>query len=438
MSELRTDFKDDVLDVTQNEKRKYRIIHNDDGTISLEDATVYLQKGDSFGANDINEMNEKANQMDKAAGEILTMGDDIDTLQEEMTDISPKVDELERRATSLLCADSDVFFKEVECDVPLAPVVANDTGNYYIVLDILYYDNKFYILVHYKSSSRLHLFVHNGTGWESITILTESSTTINEVANLQELNGVIYIAYTKNASFWAIAKYENGTVVTVQSESTTNMNYGYLAKDYDNNMLYWVQSSTYSNNNIYCTYQSFDGVNLGEKVNWYYGSGVELKGAYVKNNLLYITMNVGNNKYIIETNLTDVSANLRYRITSDTIRPKVTKKIRGEYISTSFDQNTFIFRNNLGMGLVNELCSGTAFTGCDDGLLIVDLTQSVNASAQHKRLKKLKLYKILRTYGKKGDALQCGDSFAISDNLEPIENGYRVTADGEVQIGVYL
>lgn len=63
MSELRTDFKDDVLDVTQNEKRKYRIIHNDDGTISLEDATVYLQKGDSFGANDINEMNEITNQM---------------------------------------------------------------------------------------------------------------------------------------------------------------------------------------------------------------------------------------------------------------------------------------------------------------------------------------------------------------------------------------
>lgn len=63
MSELRTDFKDDVLDVTQNEKRKYRVIHNDDGTISLEDATVYVQKGDNFGANELNEMNEVTNQM---------------------------------------------------------------------------------------------------------------------------------------------------------------------------------------------------------------------------------------------------------------------------------------------------------------------------------------------------------------------------------------
>lgn len=84
MSELRTDFKDDVLDVTQNEKRKYRVIHNDDGTISLEDATVYLQQGDSFGANDLNEMNRMANQMNEAAGEILTMADDIDTLQEDV------------------------------------------------------------------------------------------------------------------------------------------------------------------------------------------------------------------------------------------------------------------------------------------------------------------------------------------------------------------
>jgi hypothetical protein len=44
MSELRTDFKDDVLDVTQNEKRKYRIIHNDDGTISLEDDSVFAKR----------------------------------------------------------------------------------------------------------------------------------------------------------------------------------------------------------------------------------------------------------------------------------------------------------------------------------------------------------------------------------------------------------
>lgn len=65
---LKTDYKDDVLDVTQNEKRKYRIINNDDGSVSLEDVTVYLQNGDSFGAKEINEINQKVNE---TAGNVI-------------------------------------------------------------------------------------------------------------------------------------------------------------------------------------------------------------------------------------------------------------------------------------------------------------------------------------------------------------------------------
>lgn len=67
---LKTDYKDDVLDVTQNEKRKYRIINNDDGSVSLEDVTVYLQNGDSFGANEINEINQKVNE---TAGNVIVV-----------------------------------------------------------------------------------------------------------------------------------------------------------------------------------------------------------------------------------------------------------------------------------------------------------------------------------------------------------------------------
>lgn len=69
---LKTDYKDDVLDVTQNEKRKYRIINNDDGSVSLEDVTVYLQNGDSFGANEINEINQKVNE---TAGNVIVVND---------------------------------------------------------------------------------------------------------------------------------------------------------------------------------------------------------------------------------------------------------------------------------------------------------------------------------------------------------------------------
>ena len=56
--DLRTDYKDDILDSSVNTKRKYNIIENEDGTKSLEDVSVYTQEGDSFGAVDINKTNQ--------------------------------------------------------------------------------------------------------------------------------------------------------------------------------------------------------------------------------------------------------------------------------------------------------------------------------------------------------------------------------------------
>lgn len=61
MADLRTDYKDDILDLTQNTQRKYRMITNDDGTISFEDVTVYSQIGDSFGAAELNTIAEVVN-----------------------------------------------------------------------------------------------------------------------------------------------------------------------------------------------------------------------------------------------------------------------------------------------------------------------------------------------------------------------------------------
>lgn len=75
MADLKTDYKDDVLDTTQNTKRKYQMINNDDGTVSFEDVTEYLQQGDSFGADDINDTNEEVNIInDKLIKEIVYTG----------------------------------------------------------------------------------------------------------------------------------------------------------------------------------------------------------------------------------------------------------------------------------------------------------------------------------------------------------------------------
>lgn len=58
---LRTDYKDDILDISKNEKRKYNMIPNSDGTVSFDDVTEYSQKGDSFGAGDVNSITQRVN-----------------------------------------------------------------------------------------------------------------------------------------------------------------------------------------------------------------------------------------------------------------------------------------------------------------------------------------------------------------------------------------
>ena len=60
---LPTSFKDDVIDTSVSDKRRYNIIDNPDGTKSLEDVTTYLQIGSNFGAEQVNQTNGKINEL---------------------------------------------------------------------------------------------------------------------------------------------------------------------------------------------------------------------------------------------------------------------------------------------------------------------------------------------------------------------------------------
>lgn len=68
MANLKTNYKDDVLDTSKNEKRKFRMIQNEDGTVSFEDVTEYTQIGDTFGAADVNKANEEINALNEGSG----------------------------------------------------------------------------------------------------------------------------------------------------------------------------------------------------------------------------------------------------------------------------------------------------------------------------------------------------------------------------------
>lgn len=62
MADLKTNYKDDILNADKNQLRKYQMITNDDGTVSFVDATTYSQVGDNFSAIDINSTNTKVNE----------------------------------------------------------------------------------------------------------------------------------------------------------------------------------------------------------------------------------------------------------------------------------------------------------------------------------------------------------------------------------------
>ena len=61
---LKTDYKNYIPSTAMNGRRRYRMINNDDGTVSFEDATEYSQVGDSFGAAVINETNKNINNLE--------------------------------------------------------------------------------------------------------------------------------------------------------------------------------------------------------------------------------------------------------------------------------------------------------------------------------------------------------------------------------------
>ena len=63
MSNLRTDYKDDVF----TGSRKYNIVNNPDGTVSFTDETDYVQQGDTYGAAQINELDDIVNNLDSKA-----------------------------------------------------------------------------------------------------------------------------------------------------------------------------------------------------------------------------------------------------------------------------------------------------------------------------------------------------------------------------------
>ena len=68
MAELSLDFKNEIINETINEKRRYVMTENEDGTVSFTDATSYSQTGTKYGAEEVIEEREAINQNTNVIG----------------------------------------------------------------------------------------------------------------------------------------------------------------------------------------------------------------------------------------------------------------------------------------------------------------------------------------------------------------------------------
>ncbi len=62
MSELLTNFKDDILAESMEGRRRYQMITNEDGTVSFVDVTEYEQIGSEFGQAEVNAIHREINR----------------------------------------------------------------------------------------------------------------------------------------------------------------------------------------------------------------------------------------------------------------------------------------------------------------------------------------------------------------------------------------
>lgn len=118
---LKVNFKDDILNASMNTKRKYNLVYNNDGTVSLQDATVYTQTGDLFGAAEINSTNDAIN----------TLSTDVTALKKYT--VYNKFSDINGSAAGLLMRT----YIERMADNSYLNTFINQTGTTYNVADVM-------------------------------------------------------------------------------------------------------------------------------------------------------------------------------------------------------------------------------------------------------------------------------------------------------------
>lgn len=123
---LPTNFKDDILNTSVNQKRKYQQTYNNDGSVSFQDVTTYRQIGSEFGASQVNQTNKAVNDI---YNERIVDLDELELVTETGFFVDAlAVKELNSNTTNLLLIKS----KSTELNV-----TAGQSTLSYIILDVV-------------------------------------------------------------------------------------------------------------------------------------------------------------------------------------------------------------------------------------------------------------------------------------------------------------
>lgn len=206
---LPVNFKDDILNSSMGGKRRYNLIQNSDGTVSLEDVTSYTQVGSDFGAAQMNQTNKAVNESCDKANVIDDLDDIMANQASGMIAGAKAVAELNGKTTVRAeTSDSSVYaaggyISLGSKDTDIATFASNG-------------------VIHIKKNMRALINVHingsgeNGRGW--ITLGKYNTTSIYPVyataiayGNYQSLN-ISTVQNLKNGDEIALSTTEQFTI----------------------------------------------------------------------------------------------------------------------------------------------------------------------------------------------------------------------------------
>lgn len=341
---------------------------------------------------------------------------------------------VEKEPAKLLCTEGQIRYKGERVEFGTLPeYISNGSVG---IDDMVYLDGNLYVLAHsggkINNAYRLILYKYDKTSWTEVEVHNSAGIFTNCVLQIYSSAIIIISAYDTYSSstyamLWSlntstfkatnIGKRGNAIPVIAKNESDEEIYWLLICPNGSTTMLYRVtgnSASTLMNiPSIASTYQPY--------------------GAYIDKNdgrIVVGTTNNGSN-YLFRVDKDSGYTTMHNRSVGYNAY-KMSKYIKNELYQINSSTYKELCVNEVGV------CQADAFTEYDNSILIFCTDQKDASNNKDKYFKKIKPYKILYAYAKQGDILQCGDSFAISDNLEAIDNGYIVTETGNVEIGLYL